>query len=258
MKQKEEELKSKDKELKVKLKMKNDKIEVKLSDAKKVEDELNAQMEQITKKEEYILSVVEQFEKMREDSLTEILKKEEGLKQKESELKDAAIRLKEKAQNLNETAISNLKKTKSMETSPKLIAINRKHYESITQKQNEEEDKLEETANFKNFMDNQAKMNADSIADKDRVRRSISKKYNRDNSKSRSRSPTTSPDKTFMKGTATSSNRNEAIKKKVDEDNKIKSIKQKEKDITPVLDGKEFITIQEFVSDSTFIDLKLA
>lgn len=52
LKQKEEELRSKDKELKVRLKMKSDKIEVKLSDTKKVEDELNAQMEQITKKEE--------------------------------------------------------------------------------------------------------------------------------------------------------------------------------------------------------------
>lgn len=200
--------------------------------------------------------MVQQFEKMREDSLAEILKKEEGLKLKESELKEAAIRLKEKAQNLNDTAISNLKKTKSMEASPKLIAINRKHYESLKQKKDEdEEDKLEETANFKNFMDAEGKMTADSITtDKDRVRRSITQKYY---SKSRSRSPTTSPENLpFMKGTVNSQSRNNAIKKRVEEDKMQKSIKQKDKEMVPVLDGKEFLTIQEFVADPTFIDLK--
>lgn len=109
---------------------------------------------------------------MREDSLAEIVRKEESLRQKEIDLKEAAIRLKEKAQILNETALSNLKKTKTMETSPRLIAINRKSYESLNKSKNKEEDddELEETANFKNSIE-------DKIADDNvNIRKSITRK----------------------------------------------------------------------------------
>lgn len=61
-----------------------------------------------------------------------------------------------------------------------------------------------------------------------------------------------------MKSTKTANNRNDAIKKRTDEDKENKKKLIKEKEITPVFDGIEFLTVDEFTSHSIFKELREA